>query len=115
MAISVKQIDMHVLNMKTRMPFRYGIASLVALPHLFLRVEVDVDDRRAIGISADGLPPKWFTKYAETSFGEDLEEMLAVIRQACALAQQGTPSDTVFDFWHELYTRQKEWAAAPRA
>ncbi len=112
MAISVKQIDLNVLNMRTRMPFRYGIASLVALPHLFLQATVDVNGRTAVGHSSDGLPPKWFTKYAETSFGEDLEEMLTVIRQACALAQQAAPADTVFDLWWELYTRQKDWAAA---
>ena len=37
MSISVEKIDLNVLNMHTRFPFKYGIASLVALPHLFVR------------------------------------------------------------------------------
>jgi hypothetical protein len=44
------------------MPFRYGIVTLSALPHLFLKVEAEIDGRRQVGIAADHLPPKWFTK-----------------------------------------------------
>ena len=76
MAISIQKVDLRVLNMKTRMPFRYGMASLVGLPHLFLRVEADIDGRSEIGIAAEGLPPKWFTKNPDSSFAEDLVEML---------------------------------------
>ena len=36
MNISVQDIDLNVLNMRTRMPFRYGIASLESVPHLLL-------------------------------------------------------------------------------
>ena len=56
MAIKINDIQMHVLNMKTRMPFKYGIASLIALPHLFVRVDADVDRKNFVGLSADGLP-----------------------------------------------------------
>ena len=111
MSISVQKIGLHVLNMKTRMPFRYGIASLVAVPHLFVRLEADINGSRGVGISAEGLPPKWFTKYADTSFSDDLCEMLAVIRQACALAEGAPPADSVFAFWVRLHDQQMAWAA----
>jgi len=111
MSLSVHKIGLHVLNMQTRMPFRYGIASLVAVPHLFVRLEADINGTREVGLAADGLPPKWFTKYPETSFSEDLDEMLAVIRQACALAEAAPPADSVFAFWHRLHDRQEAWAA----
>ena len=111
MAISVRKIGLHVLNMQTRMPFRYGIASLVAVPHLFVRLEADIDGSREVGLAADGLPPKWFTKYPDTSFSDDLDEMLAVIRQACALAEAAPPADSVFAFWLRLHDRQMAWAA----
>ena len=68
MSIKINDVQMHVLNMKTRMPFRYGIASLVALPHLFVRVEADVEGKRSVGLAAEGLPPKWFTKNPEAPF-----------------------------------------------
>ncbi len=99
-----------MLNMRTRMPFKYGIASLEALPHLFVQADVTIDGTRQIGLASDGLPPKWFTKHPETLFAEDLEEMLAVIRQACTLATGIENAETVFGFWRELYRRQGDWA-----
>ena len=111
MSLSVRNIGLHVLNMQTRMPFRYGIASLVAVPHLFVRVEADINGAREVGLAADGLPPKWFTKYPDTSFSDDLDEMLAVIRQACTLAEQAPPADSVFAFWLWLHDRQMAWAS----
>ena len=111
MSISVRNMSLHVLNMQTRMPFRYGIASLVAVPHLFVRVEADINGAREVGLAADGLPPKWFTKYPNTTFREDLDEMLAVIRQACTLAEAVPPAESVFAFWLRLHDRQEAWAA----
>ncbi|MDE2931021.1 MAG: hypothetical protein OXQ27_08860 [Chloroflexota bacterium] len=111
MSLSVRETGLHVLNMQTRMRFRYGIASLVAVPHLFVRLEADIDGAREVGLAADGLPPKWFTKYPATSFSDDLDEMLAVIRQACALTEEAPPADSVFAFWHRLHEQQEAWAA----
>lgn len=110
MSIKINDVQMHVLNMKTRMPFRYGIASLVALPHLFVRVEADVDGKRSVGLAADGLPPKWFTKNPEAPFEADLDEMLAVIRNAVGLATQAGAAESAFDLWHAIYQDQKSWA-----
>lgn len=110
MAISVRKVDLHVLNMHTRFPFKYGIASLVALPHLFVRVTVDIDGQTEVGIAADGLPPKWFTKNPEAPFTEDLDEMLTVIRQACQCAENLGKATTVFDLWHRVYKAQATWA-----
>ncbi|MDE3258276.1 MAG: hypothetical protein OYM47_10620 [Gemmatimonadota bacterium] len=111
MSIAIKDVVLNVLNMRARMPFRYGIASLVAVPHLFVRVTAEIDGRLAVGLAADGLPPKWFTKNPEASFEDDLEEMLAVIRQACRLALAAGPAESVYGFWREIYNGQKEWAA----
>lgn len=112
MPIAIKQIDLNVLNMRARMPFRYGIASLVAVPHLFVRATAEIDGRREVGLAADGLPPKWFTKNPDASFEDELVEMLAVIRQACRLALAAGPADSVYGFWREIYNGQKDWAAS---
>ncbi len=108
--ISVQSIDLNVLNMRTRMPFRYGIASLESVPHLFLRVTADVNGATATGVAAEGLPPKWFTKNPDTSFAEDLDEMLAVIRQAVRFALDAPAAASPFDLWHEVFLRQTAWA-----
>lgn len=112
MAISIQNVDIHVLNMVTRFPFRYGIASLVALPHLFVRVMANIDGRKELGLASEGLPPKWFTKNPDAHFSEDLDEMLMVIRQACTFAQESKSSDTLFGFWNGVFKRQEVWGGS---
>ena len=105
--LRVVQTDLRAVNMRTRMPFKYGIATLTALPHLFVRVEVEIDGRRQWGIAADGLPPKWFTKDPKTTFTADLKEMMGVIRSACELAVEAGESGTVFDLWLSIHKAQE--------
>lgn len=109
MAVRIVTTDLHVLNMHTRMPFRYGIAELTALPHLFVRLLLQVDGKEQWGIAAEGLPPKWFTKNPQTHFKDDLDEMLMVIQQACASAEHIREAATVFHFVMQLYWLQHEW------
>ncbi|HEX8916386.1 MAG TPA: hypothetical protein VF796_28805, partial [Humisphaera sp.] len=79
MSIRLLAAEPFVLNMRTRMPFRYGIVTVTALPHLVLKVEAEVDGRRQVGVAADHLAPKWFTKDPASPIKDDIAEMLAVI------------------------------------
>ncbi|MGI9470335.1 MAG: hypothetical protein ACR2NZ_02305 [Rubripirellula sp.] len=98
--------------MSTRFPFRYGIASLSRLPHLIVRAEVEVDHQRCIGMAADGLAPKWFTKNPDTDFEQqDLPQMLRVIQHAANLSRDLGAQANFFSWWHELYASQHAWAA----
>ncbi len=102
--------EFHILNMHTRFPFQYGIASLTALPHLMLRATVEVEGRQiSTGIGAEGLPPKWFTKNPDTRFEEDIPAFFEVIRNATAIAVESPPG-TFFSLWKNLYHEQSEWA-----
>ena len=82
MTLRVLGTDVYLINMRTRMPFRYGITTLTAVPHLFLRATVEIDGRRHTGVSADHLPPKWFTKYPDTTPQQDIDGLLEVIAAA---------------------------------
>lgn len=98
---------------RTRFPFRYGIASMTEVPHLFVRTRVTVAEKSSFGLSSEGLPPKWFTKNPATTFEQDLPEMLEVISHAAKLAEQIAQSPvSYFDFWRELYRQQSNWANA---
>jgi hypothetical protein len=103
------QIFMH--NIQTRMPFRYGIAEMTAVPHLFLQIECEIDGHRSHGVAADNLIPKWFTKDPETNYEDDLQDMLRVIRQAGEIAVQVKSAEGVFDLWLQIYQAQKAWAS----
>jgi hypothetical protein len=97
---------------RTRFPFRYGIASMTEVPHLFVRTTVTVAGVSSHGLSSEGLPPKWFTKNPATTFEQDLPEMLEVISHAAKLAEQIAPQPiSFFDFWRELYRQQTDWAS----
>ncbi len=114
MAVRVVHVDLNILNMRTRMPFKYGIATLTSLPHLFVRLLVDVDGVRVHGLASDGLPPKWFTKDPNASVEDEIDDMFAVIRHACEVALEVEESDTVFDLWQQVHTMQAAWAASGR-
>ncbi len=93
----------------TRIPFRYGIATMTRLPHVFLQIDLESHDRRARGLAADHLPPKWFTKDPLASLDDEISTMRKVIVHAASLVT-GTTFDRVFDFWRELWTAQDDWA-----
>ena len=71
--------------------------------HVLLFVTVDIDGNRQIGVAADNLPPKWFTKNPETSYRDDVREMIDVIESACTIARQSGRHNSAFDMWHHLY------------
>jgi hypothetical protein len=108
MKIKIQDHEIRLINLRTRMPFKYGIATMVSVPHLFVRLEVEVAGRKTVGISADLLPPKWFTKDPAKPVEKEIDEMLLVIQQALKLSEGLEGADT-FEIWQQLYERQLEW------
>ena len=106
--VTVREVDYHVLPMRTRFPFKYGIAAMTALPHLFVTVRGECEGKPMVGLSSEGLPPKWFTKDPTTTFEEDLPLMLEVIRNAGAILEGGL-TGTFYELWEVLYYRQEAW------
>ena len=88
MSLRILRTALHTLELRTRMPFKFGIATLTTLPHLFVRAEIEIDGRLQIGVAAENLPPKWFTKDPATGLEDDIADMLQVIRAACGFAEQ---------------------------
>jgi hypothetical protein len=112
MPIQISNPDLRIFNMHLRMPFKYGIATLRALPHLFMRLDLEIDGVTKSGISADHLPPKWFTKNPATHARDDIADMIDCIRAAVAHAQAAGQCANIFELWLKTYTAQKAWAAA---
>jgi hypothetical protein len=107
--VGLRLLDVRVrgLAVDARIPFRYGIAELRKLLHVFLFATVDVDGRRQVGVAADNLPPKWFTKDPATTYREDADVMIGVIESASALACEAGRVDSVFDLWHAVDREQE--------
>ena len=45
MSIKVLSTDLHIVNTRLRIPFRFGIVTLTELPHLFVRANVQIDGK----------------------------------------------------------------------
>jgi hypothetical protein len=106
MAITLKQVELRNTLIRTRMPFRYGIATLNTAPYLLVCAEFDVDGKPSRAIAADILPPKWFTKQPDSSPDDEIDEMVMVIRRACHWARGIGKQPSVFEWWRQLYARQ---------
>src|SRR5262245_19494642 len=98
----------HVLELQTRMPFKYGIATITRAPHAFVRLEVDIDGVANVGLAADLLPPKGFTKNPDRSLDDEVAEMANVIEHAMAAAV-GLHGDSPFALWRQVWASQAEW------
>lgn len=109
MSLSINEVALLRRDISTRMPFKYGIATMTHLPHIFVSIEADIDGRVQSGISADHLPPKWFTKDPDRDPLEEINEMLSVIENAGLLGKE-IEAENVFGFWKKLYERQANWA-----
>jgi L-alanine-DL-glutamate epimerase-like enolase superfamily enzyme len=96
---------------RTRFPFQYGIASMTSAPHVIVRAEIECPGGVFGGQSAEGLPPKWFTKNPTTRFEEDLPEMVRVIESAAEIARNFRKTASFFDHWRHLFQEHRQWAA----
>lgn len=110
MTIAIREVTTHETPLRTRFPFRYGIAALTEAPYLILRVEAEVDGKRTTGLAADLLPPKWFTKDPHTRYEDDADDMRRIIRHAADLAIGCGRCESVFALWRQVYQEQAHWA-----
>lgn len=98
--------ELWVRDISTRMPFRYGIASMTQVPHVVLSLHLEIEGQRVTGHSAESLVPKWFTKVVETPYRQDLQDMMQVIRDATGHAIAAGPQPSVFQLWTAMYESQ---------
>ena len=103
--LGLREVGFTMRNVRTRMPFRYGVATLTRVPILHVRAEVELaDGTRARGLSADILPPKWFDKDPAKSYEDNVDDLLFGARQAArAWAEASRQPRSVFDLWRDGY------------
>jgi L-alanine-DL-glutamate epimerase-like enolase superfamily enzyme len=112
MRLHVLRCDLHLAQLRTRMPFRYGIATMTDVPQIYLRLWLEIDGQFVeCGSASDCLPPKWFTKDAAKAVDVEIAEMLHTIRNARAISL-GVNGESVFAIWQQVYNAQAAWAKA---
>src|SRR5262249_32414084 len=113
MKVHIRDGDIHLHDTRTRLPFKYGIATMTSAPHLFLRLRVEAEGKLSTRLAADGLPPKWLTTDPNRGIGEELHEMLRVIEHALQVAI-GVTADSVFGAWEQIRYSQFKWGIQER-
>jgi L-alanine-DL-glutamate epimerase-like enolase superfamily enzyme len=109
MSVKIKTATIHKIELKTRMPFKYGIATMTEVPMIFVRVEIETNEKKSSGIASDLLPPKWFTKAPNEPIENEIAEMLRVIRNAIQLSVN-SEAENLFALWRLIYDSQTKWA-----
>jgi hypothetical protein len=110
--LEVVETESYVVGMSTRLPFSYGIAQMTVVPHVVVRARLEIQGRTAVGLAADHLPPKWFTKDPATTYEQDLPALVETVLGACRRAPAVGPQRSPFDFWMVLDAEQREWGRA---
>ncbi len=106
MTVQAHQFQIFIRDIRARMPFRYGIATLTQVPHLMLILDLEMEGVRAQGRAAESLVPKWFTKDAEAPYGQEIQDMLRVIQEAACHALEAGPQPNPFQLWTSVYESQ---------
>jgi hypothetical protein len=89
------------------MPFRFGVVTLTEATEAYARVRVELDGGGATwGVAAEMLAPKWFDKSPARSNAENVEDLRAALRLACALYLDGGQARAPFRLFADTYRLQ---------
>ena len=89
--LRLKELDLYLRPVRTRLPFRYGKANVTGLPYLHLRARFEP---AVVGLSAAALPPLWFDK-ASPSHEATIADLLRSVRVA-ADVYRGLPAGSAY-------------------
>jgi hypothetical protein len=79
----VAAIELLERDVRLRMPFRFGAATLTASPQAFARARIRLEDgREAWGAAAELLAPKWFDKDPALSNQDNFEQLRGSLARA---------------------------------
>ena len=79
----LREAQVYSRQVHTRMPFRFGRATMTQMPVLHLRLEVEGRGGEAVvGVSASGIPPLWFDKGANKTHTDNILDLSLSLRLA---------------------------------
>jgi hypothetical protein len=112
--LALKDASFHVRELRLRLPFRFGKATLTEVPLLHLAVVAEAaDGRRARGFAADNLAPKWFDKDPRKSARDNIGDLLRSAQDAAAVyAGVAAAPRSVWETWREAYPECRRRGAA---
>jgi hypothetical protein len=87
---AVAAIDLFERDVRLRLPFRFGAATLRHAPQAFVRATIrDAAGRESTGWTAEMMIPKWFDKRTDRTHAQNIDDL----RTALALARDAYTSE----------------------
>lgn len=106
MRFKVKEIELFERDVKLRLPFRFGAATLAGAPQAFVRATIELDNGKSgSGAAAELLAPKWFDKDPALSSEENFQQLRASLQLAQASYLAGE-ANTAFGHSMDQYAPQ---------
>jgi hypothetical protein len=79
----LREASVYSRQVKTRMPFRFGRATMTQMPILHLRLKLESASGEVVdGASACGIPPLWFDKAAGKTHADNIQDLSVSLRLA---------------------------------
>ena len=103
-------------DVRLRLPFRFGAATVTAAPQAFVRVRVRGEDgREAEGAAAELMIPKWFDKAPGKTNSDNIGDLRTALLDACHAYTSTAEAATAFGHCAAHYRPlQQQGAAAGR-
>jgi hypothetical protein len=103
--LALKDVSLHIVDLRLRLPFRFGMVTLTEVPLLHLAVVAEAaDGRRVRGFAADNLAPKWFDKDPRKSARDNVADLLQSVHDAhAAYAVAASSPRTLWEIWRDAY------------
>jgi hypothetical protein len=106
--LRVREVDVFLRRVKTRIPFRYGKAEVRGQPYAHLRVRCEPD---STGVSAAALPPLWFDKRPGLTHEDTIRDLLRSIAIASEV-YRGASEAPAWTLHHACEPEARRRAAA---
>jgi hypothetical protein len=107
--LRISDVRFHERTFPFRLPFRFGVITLTEEAEVFVRVEIELEDRRrATGISAEALAPKWFDKNPDLTNADNEQQLrrsLHIAAETYLLDQDFETPFSLFAKWDEFQSK----------
>jgi hypothetical protein len=111
--IRITEIELYERPVELRLPFRFGVVTLLACPQAFVRARIQTEDGRSIsGVSAEMMAPKWFDKNLTLSNEDNFDQLRDVLRIAREAYVSDAAPGSAFDHFARHYDSHQLACAA---
>jgi len=103
-AFRIESVELFERNVRLRLPFRFGVATLTSCPQAFVRARIAFADGRSMtGAAAELMVPKWFDKSPGKTAADNVDDLRDALAAAAGAYVASTATQTAFGHFATHY------------